>query len=179
MDVRILETVDPATGEIVSVIVAGRARAAAKAEFRDRDKFRRENSPKNPRHVGKDSRKKFRREHSSRERRDPGMSPREVAAEQAMKEYDEHVAMLTKAVPDFERAIDRTASDIAALEQESAAAAKRWGKDSPVYKGYQEMIAQKKKDGKVLISAYKDAVQTLNDLGVDVPFVIYVPWAFE
>ena len=179
MDVRIIETIDPSTGEPVSVIIAGRARSAAKAEFRDRDKFRRENSPKNPRHVGKDSRKKFRREHSSRERRNPGMSPREVAAEQKMREYDEHVAMLTKAVPDFERAIDRTASDIAALEQESAAAAKRWGKDSPVYKGYQEMIAQKKKDGKVLILAYKDAVQTLNDLGVDVPFVIYVPWAFE
>lgn len=179
MDVRIFETVDPATGEPVSVIVAGRARSAAKAEFRDRDKFRRENSPKNPRHVGKDSRKKFRREHSSRERRDPGMSPREMAAKQAMREYDEHVAMLTKAVPDLEQAIDRTASDIVALEQESAAAAKRWGKDSPVYKGYVATITQKKKDGKVLISAYKDAVQSLNDLGVDVPFVIYAPWAFE
>ena len=162
MDVRIIETIDPSTGEPVSVIIAGRARSAAKAEFRDRDKFRRENSPKNPRHVGKDSRKKFRREHSSRERRNPGMSPRE-----------------TKAVPDLEQAIDRTASDIAALEQEFAAAAKRWGKDSPVYKGYQEMIAQKKKDGKVLISAYKDAVQTLGDLGVDISYTIYAPWAFE
>ena len=179
MDVRIFETVDPATGEPVSVIVAGRARAAAKSEFRDRDKFRRENSPENPRHVGKDSRKKFRREHSSRERRDPGMSPREVAAEQAMKDYNEYVATLTKAVPDLEQAIDRTASDIVVLEQESAAAAKRWEKNSPVYKGYQEMIAQKKKDGKVLISAYKDAVQTLGDLGVDISYTIYAPWAFE
>lgn len=179
MDVRIIETVDPATGEPVSVIVAGRARLAAKAEFRDRDKFRRENSPKNPRHIGKDSRKKFRREHSSRERRDPGMSPREVAAEQAMKEYSERVAALTKAVPNLERTIDKTASDIVALEQESAAAAKRWGKDSPVYKGYQEMIARKKEEGRGMVSAYKETVQALGDLGVDVSYVVYAPWAFE
>ena len=41
------------------------------------------------------------------------------------------------------------------------------------------MIARKKKNGKVLISAYKDAVQTLGDLGVDVSYVVYAPWAFE